>query len=154
MANLNENEVVLGSVGSNPILDGVKQKNAKKRYGLQFPFTNTNNGYFSKMSDVDVVRSNLLQLIKTEPGERIMNPEFGCPLKSLLFSPITPELTLEVKQRISQSIKQFLPTVRLLSIKVFLLDEYKSNGLPTIKIVMVCKLLDRVDSIFEVRTTI
>ena len=154
MSNINESETLVGSFASKPILDSVKQKNTKKRNGLQFPFSSTNAGYFSKMSDVEVIRSNLIQLIKTEPGERVMLPDFGCPLKSLLFAPITRETIVEARERITESVRNYLPTVRLLSIRVAPIEEYRSNGLPSLKILLVCKIVDRADSIFEVKVTL
>ena len=88
MFNLGEQEVVRGTIPSNEILAGIRRKSNSKRLGLKFPFENTLNGYFSKMADTSVVKSNLRQLIMTEPGERLMLPDYGCPLKSLLFLPL------------------------------------------------------------------
>ena len=154
MININENEVVRGSIPSNEILAGIKQKDVKKRYGLQFPFTNTSKGYFSKMADTEVIKSNLRQLIMTEPGERVMLPDFGCPLKSLLFMPLDDEVITEMRERIYFSISTYLPTVKVLNLSVVSLDEFASNGMPTIKIALVCKILDSVDSVFNVSVTI
>ena len=154
MNNYNESEVILGPRTSNPILDSVKQKNTKKRYGLQFPFTRNQNGYFSKMADKEVVKSNLIQLIKTEPGERVMLPEFGCPLRSLLFAPFDREVIFEMRERIYKAISTYLPTVSIVNLKIIPVDEYKSNGLPTIKIFLICKILDQVDSIFDVKVSL
>lgn len=154
MVNINENQTLIGSIASRPILDGIKQKNASKLYGFQFPFRRTSAGYFSKSSDVDVVRSNITQLIRTEPGERVMQPDFGCPLKSLLFENITPELLTEVRERIAKAVRKFLPSVRILSLQVGPLDEYGSNGIPTIKILLVCKIVDVSNSIFDVKVSI
>ena len=83
-----------------------------------------------------------------------MLPEFGCPLRSLLFSPFDSELVFEMRRRIATAINTFLPTVKLVKLKIIPIDEYKSNGLSTIKIFMICKILDQVDSIFDVRITI
>lgn len=154
MININENEVVRGSIPSNEILASIKQKDVKKRYGLQFPFVNTNKGYFSKMADTEVIKSNLRQLIMTEPGERVMLPDFGCPLKSLLFMPLDDEVITEMRDRIYFSISTYLPTVRVLNLNVVPLDEFASNGMPTIKITLVCKVLDSVDSVFNVSVTL
>lgn len=154
MININENEVVRGSIPSNEILAGIKQKDVKKRYGLQFPFTNTSKGYFSKMADTEVIKSNLRQLIMTEPGERVMLPDFGCPLKSLLFMPLDREIISEMRERIFFSVSTYLPTVKILKLNVFSLDEYTANGMPTIKITLLCKILDPVDSVFNVSVTL
>lgn len=35
----------------------------------------------------DSIRQAILMLLFTEPGERIMRPDYGCPLRHLMFSP-------------------------------------------------------------------
>lgn len=154
MINIGESEVVRGSIPTRDILSGIKQKDIRRRYGLQFPFTNTSRGYFSKLSDTEVIKSNLRQLIMTEPGERVMLPDFGCPLKSLLFMPLDNDLITEMRERILFSISNYLPTVKVLNLDVLPLDEFASNGMPTIKITLVCKILDSVDSAFNVSVTL
>jgi len=154
MINFSEEEVVRGSIPSNEILSTIKQKDVKKRYGLQFPFLRNEKGYFSKMADTDVIRSNLKQLIMTEPGERLMLPDFGCPLKSLLFMPLDNEVITEMRERIFYSVATYLPTVKILNLSVIPLEDFAANGLPTIKITLICKIRDSLDSTFNVSVTL
>jgi len=154
MTNINEIETLLGSVPSRRILDGVKQSNTRRLYGLRFPFDRREDGYFSKMPDLSVIRSNLRQLIMTEPGERVMLPDFGCPLRSLLFAPLDQELVSEMRERIFNSISTYMPNINILDLQVLALDEYRSNGLPSIKIILTCKVTDVTDSIFDVKVTL
>jgi uncharacterized protein len=154
MNNIGESESFLGSLPSNPVLDNIKRKNTSKRIGFQFPFAPSSRGFFPPMTDTDVIKSNLIQLIKTEPGERVMLPDFGCPLKSLLFAPFDRELVNEMRERVRNSVRTYLPTVKILKLDVTQVDEYRSNGLPTLKIFMVCKISDPLDSIFDVRVSI
>lgn len=154
MNNIGESETFLGSLPSNPVLDSIKRKNTSKRIGFQFPFAASSRGFFPPMTDTEVIKSNLIQLIKTEPGERVMLPDFGCPLKSLLFAPFDRELVNEMRERIRNSVRTYLPTVKILKLDVTQVDEYRSNGLPTLKIFMVCKISDPLDSIFDVRVSL
>lgn len=154
MINLNEEEIIRGSIPPNKISSGIKRKDVNKRFGLQFPFTNTSRGYFSKMADEQVIRSNLRQLIMTEPGERVMLPDYGCPLKSLLFMPLDDDVITEMRERILFSVNTYLPTVVVLDLIVVPLDEFASNGMPTIKITLSCKIRDSVDSTFNVSVTL
>lgn len=39
------------------------------------------------IQDDDSVRQAILLLLSTIPGERVMRPEYGCPLNRLIFSP-------------------------------------------------------------------
>ena len=56
------------------------QKNIAIGVSLPFskPFTST---YTTK----DQIKSNLVNLLLTEVGERVMNPNFGCDLKKFLL---------------------------------------------------------------------
>jgi phage baseplate assembly protein W len=39
------------------------------------------------VTDDEAVRQAVLMLLSTRPGERVMRPDYGCDLHSLLFSP-------------------------------------------------------------------
>jgi uncharacterized protein len=154
MANIGEQETILGAIPQDRILNTVKQKNSNKLNGLRYPFTRSEKGYFSKLSDLDIVKSNLRQLILTEPGERVMLPDFGCPLRSLLFAPFDRELVSEMRERIERSVSTYLPTVRIVSLQVIPIDDYASTGISTLKIVLNCKILDIANSAFTVKVTL
>lgn len=40
-----------------------------------------------QVTDDDAVRQSVLMLLSTRPGERVMRPEYGCDLHSLMFMP-------------------------------------------------------------------
>ena len=64
------------------------------------------------------VKSDLLVLLLTEPGERVMLPEFGTPLKKFLFEPNTSSLVDAVKDTIANSIKMWEPRIAVSQIEV------------------------------------
>lgn len=39
------------------------------------------------VTDDEAVRQAVLMLLSTRPGERVMRPDYGCDLHSLIFSP-------------------------------------------------------------------
>lgn len=39
------------------------------------------------IDDESAVRQSLLLLLSTTPGERVMRPQYGCPLQKLIFMP-------------------------------------------------------------------
>jgi uncharacterized protein len=51
------------------------------------------------------------QLLLTSPGERVDLPQFGCGLRSLVFSGQTDALTAAVKLRVIQGLSQWLSGV-------------------------------------------
>lgn len=60
----------------------------------------------------DIVQS-LKILLGTRPGERIMQPRFGCNLDVLLFEPLTATLSAYVQDLVETSILLFEPRIKL-----------------------------------------
>jgi phage baseplate assembly protein W len=56
---------------------------ASGRYsGLRF----SADGRIDTVEGADSVRQSIMLLLSTKPGERVMRPEYGCPLHRLMFA--------------------------------------------------------------------
>lgn len=150
MSNYNEQTSIRGKIPSNPILSDNKKKGYVARIGLNYPLQSSSKGYFSKQVGDEVIKSNLRQLLLTEPGERVMLPDFGCPLKAFLFAPLDEETFFLMKEQIVLAINKYLPTVQILRLGVYPESDYGKAGVPALKINLWCKILDNTDSTFEV----
>jgi phage baseplate assembly protein W len=89
------------------------QKNIAIGVSLPFskPFTST---YTTK----DQIKSNLVNLLLTDVGERVMNPTFGCELKRFIFEGITDENTSLIIESVTNSINIFVPEVTVTNITI------------------------------------
>jgi phage baseplate assembly protein W len=89
------------------------QKNIAIGVSLPFskPFTST---YTTK----DQIKSNLINLLLTDVGERVMNPNFGCDLRRFLFEGITETNMEAVAASLGNSISAFIPEINVTDIKV------------------------------------
>ncbi len=56
----------------------------------------------------DHLRDLILQVLFTEPGERVNLPEFGCGIKRLLFGPNNEILRATAQYVISQNLRRWL----------------------------------------------
>jgi phage baseplate assembly protein W len=56
----------------------------------------------------DHLRDLILQVLFTEPGERVNLPEFGCGIKRLLFAPNSDILRATTQFVISQNLRRWL----------------------------------------------
>ena len=85
--------------------------------GVSLPFNAA--GVFNKTySTKDQIKSNLINLLLTDKGERIMNPEFGADLRRSLFENITvPNLDL-LRFKIIDAINIFIPEIVLGDIEI------------------------------------
>lgn len=64
------------------------------------------------------IHNSLMILLSTLPGERIMQPAFGCDLNDFLFEPVDTTLLTRMKDRITFSINEFEPRIRPLSVSI------------------------------------
>ena len=91
--------------------------------GVAFPLDEVN--MFKGTTTVkEQVKSNLINLLLTEPGERVNEPNFGVGLKKLLFE---PNLNVEIlKEKINTQIEFYIPVITLSDVTFNQLeDEYK-----------------------------
>ena len=93
--------------------------NKNRAIGVAFPYDSP--GVFRQsFNEKDAVKSNLINLLLTEPGERIMEPTFGLGLKNKLFeNNINVE---ELKINIGDKINQFIPQINLVNVDAQLIE--------------------------------
>jgi phage baseplate assembly protein W len=104
---------------SNPEL----QANA---YGIKLPAKLGNTGYFDQaFTSYEQAKSNLRNLLATKKGERIMQPEFGTGLHSLLFEQLDTNLEEDLQNVITQTVSFWLPYINIEEIDVRMTDEMK-----------------------------
>ena len=81
--------------------------------GIVFPLLN--DGRFEQSFTIkQQVKSNILNVLLTERGERLNQPEFGVGLKGLLFE--NNVNTDELTQRISEQLDEYVPDVEILNL--------------------------------------
>lgn len=68
-------------------------------------------------AEQDIVES-LRILMQTRPGERVMQPTYGCGLQALVFEPMSSETEAAIEVAITQAILFFEPRITLQNIEV------------------------------------
>lgn len=137
----------------------VSSSNRLKRIGVKLPFTRSDGGLFEQsISTQDQLLSNLINLLMTNKGERVMQPEFGTSLRSLVFEQSTPDLYARVKYRLLREIEYWLPYVILDDITVEpMADTYrtqdKEHGLTITIIASISEQLANINITFNVTLT-
>lgn len=76
-------------------------------------------GYRMNTQFTDVVVQNLKMLILTNPGERIMEPEFGVGLKRYLFEQNVETVHGEIEARIVNQTEKYLPYLKIQMVEFF-----------------------------------
>ncbi|WP_293087265.1 GPW/gp25 family protein, partial [Moorena sp. SIO4A1] len=73
--------------------------------GWSFPPTfNRDTGTVEMVSDQEDIVQSLEIILSTRPGERIMQPDFGCELSQFLFEEITQGLITGIRGTISDAL--------------------------------------------------
>ena len=68
-------------------------------------FSTTNDkSMTTKIYDFDLIKQDIMNMFQTKQGERVMNPEFGTVIWSLIYEPFTAD----VKQLISEDVTRIL----------------------------------------------
>tara|TARA_Y100000004_G_scaffold134811_1_gene152500 strand:+ start:128 stop:571 length:444 start_codon:yes stop_codon:yes gene_type:complete len=116
-----------------------------KLQGLNYPIPkNPKNGYFSKASNLNLIKSNLSSLIRTERGERFMRTDYGCNLRKFLLEPLDEALFAAIKEEVVLSVRRYLSTVAVNKIQVF---ETRSSQL---RVNLFCSVKDAISSAFSI----
>lgn len=76
-------------------------------------FRQDNDKKLVKSKNGDAVADSIRNIIKTVPGERVMNRDFGCDILKALFEPMTEETALLIGEDILESIEEEDPRVSI-----------------------------------------
>lgn len=87
-------------------------------YGYNAPFLGGQEGVMSRQTDDRLIRNDLLQLLLTSPGERVMRPTFGSGIRRFLFQPITVDSIQDLRVNIISAIKFWEPRVSVTDVMI------------------------------------
>lgn len=87
--------------------------------GIKIPIQQSNYGYFDPtFTTIDEAKSNMINLLLTAKGERLMQPELGTNIQRILFENVTAEINSLIVDDITEAVNQWLPYVVLQSVEV------------------------------------
>lgn len=96
--------------------------------GITLPLQFGESTFEQSFQTKDQVKSNIKNLLLTKRGERILQPEFGSGLQSLLFEPNVDDLEGRIEDTINESLEQWLPYVTAEEIDIESTDELRDNN--------------------------
>lgn len=91
--------------------------------GLGQPLAPDENGRLPFVSGPEKVRQAIFTLLDTDPGERVMRPDFGCGLRRYLMAPNNPATRAAIEREISNTLARWEPRVKVVSIAVTPTDD-------------------------------
>ena len=70
------------------------------------------------VSEEEDIQESLHILLSTSPGERIMQPSYGCGLRSMTFESLSESTVTELKDIVERAILFFEPRITLNAVRV------------------------------------
>lgn len=86
--------------------------------GLRFPLTVGPHGGLGLSSGERSVTESIWIILSTAPGERVMRPDFGCGIQTLVFAPNNAATHAEVAHHVQDALLRFEPRIDVLDVRV------------------------------------
>ncbi len=94
-------------------------ENSYKVLGIGINKRSDSNGVFAvNYTTIQQAKDNLINLIMTRKGERVMQPDFGCDIWRVLFEPIDGgRLENRIEDYIEEAVNRWLPNILIQNIE-------------------------------------
>ena len=100
-----------------------KDLNPDTYIGLKLPMGYSESGYFKQTkTTLQQAKYNIINLLKTIPGERLGQPAFGSNLHSILFEPMNEDFSDILETSIRESLAKWLPYINIKNIEITMPD--------------------------------
>ena len=99
---------------------------------------------FKVKTDNELIKESIFNILTTNKGERVGNPEFGTELDKLLFNPNLEQYWEAIKLEVVKDIETWEPRVAILSIE-FVADQ--DNNKVTLFVTFINLLTKELDSL-------
>jgi phage baseplate assembly protein W len=109
--------------------------------GVSLPF---NRPFNSTYTTKDQIKSNLLNLLLTSPGERVMNPAFGSGLKRFIFEDITSTSLDSLQESLLASISLYIPDITVTNLNF---DTDQDNNTVTLNLEYILNISNTPDQV-------
>ena len=75
-------------------------------------------GQILRKTNVDAVKQSIKNIILTDKGERLFNPDFGGNIRALLFENATPHSILTVREMLISAIETYEPRADIIDVVI------------------------------------
>jgi phage baseplate assembly protein W len=86
--------------------------------GWNFPPEVDSDGSMQLTEYEEDVQQAILIILGTNPGERVMRPDFGAGLNEFVFEPVTPATMHAVQVRVQEALVDWEPRITVLQVNV------------------------------------
>lgn len=83
-----------------------------------FPPGLSDRNRMSMVEDDAAIRQAIYVIIHTVPGERVMRPDFGCEIHSLIFAPANHQTAAVAERYVREALERWEPRINLKELRV------------------------------------
>lgn len=80
--------------------------------GWAFPI-GPQGGRLAMLADDDLIRQSILLILQTSKGERVMEPQFGCDLKQMVFEANNDQAVHLAEYAVRDALRRWEPRIRV-----------------------------------------
>ena len=96
--------------------------------GISLPLQIGGTGFIQTFNTTEQIKSNIKNLLLTQKGERVLQPEFGSGLHEILFDFNNDDIEGKIEDAINEAFEQWLPYVTIADIVVEQTDALKDRN--------------------------
>jgi phage baseplate assembly protein W len=87
-------------------------------YAVRLPLSQDSGDGYAMIKRIKLlVRQNLKMLILTNPGERVMEPDYGVGIRTFLFENFETDVFARIDNKIREQVAQYMPAVNIKKIQ-------------------------------------
>lgn len=86
--------------------------------GIALPLHPDEQGRMGQTQGPQKVRQGIFIILDTEPGERLMLPEFGCGLRRYLMQPNNAATRADIERAVSMALSRWEPRIKVSQVDV------------------------------------
>lgn len=90
---------------------------------IPFSFTSDTGGVSTISSINRVIEQQILDILSTHPGERVMSPRYGGGIKSILFEELDPLVFSEYRIDFMQELNDYLTVGKVIDMAIYAAEE-------------------------------
>ncbi len=83
---------------------------------LPLAYTKADGPYLLTKDLTENTKQNLKNLILTNPGERVMDTDFGLGISALLFQNSNDDTMDDIKERLFTQVEKYIPFIQLINV--------------------------------------
>lgn len=81
--------------------------------GLSFPLQSNVQGGLKLSSEAQKVKEAIWLILRTDLGERVYRPDFGCRLSELAFAPLNNDTLLRIRIYVLEALQKWEPRIEI-----------------------------------------